>query len=105
MNNKKLTISGRDFHVSFNRLLNGGFISITEGSEPRFGAIVLALKSIGRVNSSVIIPEKHSSIISIMLAELLAKELDGIALLSIFLKDEVDSQVAKVLFSEIRNLI
>ena len=55
-----ISIENQSFHLSILKYLNGCFISLTEGNEPRFGSMSMSLKQSNLVNTTIIIPSKFS---------------------------------------------
>ena len=84
---------------------NGSFLSISENEIPRLGLITLAIRSERGTSSSTLIPDRRGSIFSGMLGELVAEKTGGIGLISLYLREEVDTSAMKTLISEVEKLI
>ncbi len=100
---KTSEIDGRVFTLDLLRLGNGCFVNISEDPVPRLGAITITIKSAQGVNSSTLIPDRRGSIFSGMVGELIAEKTKGIAVVSLYLREEIDSPIMKSLLSSISN--
>ena len=69
------------------------------------GAITVSIKSGERSTSSSLIPESKGSIFAGMIGELLADKLHGIAVVSLYLREELDTDSMKTLINEVRKLL
>src|SRR5271169_6515115 len=98
-------VGGRVFEIDLFPLSNGCFASISEGKMARMGAITVAIKSGERFTSSALIPESKGGIFAGMVGEMLAEKLHGIAVISLYLREELDSSSMKTLINEVRNLL
>ncbi len=98
-------ILGRIFAIDLLIMANGCFISVSEASSPRIGAITLSIKSERGVTSSNLIPDKRGSLFAGMLGEMLAEKTNGIAVTSLYLREELDSDSMKTLLNEVRKLM
>ena len=99
------TIEGRQFVLSLLRFSNGCFLSISEDTNQRLGAITLSIKSGGRAISSPLIPESRGSMLASMVGEMLAETLQGMAITSLYLRSDVGASDMKTLISEVRKLL
>jgi hypothetical protein len=102
---KTSEIEGRIFTIDLLRLSNGCFVNVSEDPTPRLGAITISIKSAHRVNSSTLIPDRRGSIFSGMIGELIAEKTHGIAVVSLYLREEIDSAIMKILLSELGKLV
>lgn len=98
-------IGGRIFEVEILVLSNGCFASITEDKAARMGAITVAVKTGERFASSNLIPESKGAIFAGMVGEMLAEKLRGIAVISLYLREELDAASMKTLINEVRKLL
>jgi hypothetical protein len=98
-------VGGRVFQVDLLILSNGCFASISEGKVARMGAITVAIKSGERFTSSALIPESKGAIFAGMVGEMVAGKLHGIAVVSLYLREELDTSSMKTLINEVRNLL
>jgi hypothetical protein len=108
--NKKLlsaecNVGGRIFVIELLVLSNGCFSSITEDKTPRMGAITVAVRTGERSASSALIPESKGGIFAGMVGEMLAEKLHGIAVISLYLREELDTTSMKTLINEVRKLL
>lgn len=99
------TIEGRQFVITLLLFTNGCFVSISEDSKHRLGAITLSVKSAGRAISSSLIPESKGSMLANMIGEMLAEALRGMAIISLYLRSEVGAADMKTLISEVRKML
>ena len=97
-------VGGRIFEVEILLLSNGCFSSISEDKTPRMGAITVAVRTGERATSSSLIPESRGVIFAGMVGEMLAEKLRGIAVVSLYLREELDSASMKTLINEVRKL-
>lgn len=102
---RQSSFEGRTFTISMLLFSNGCFASISEDKSPKMGAITVSIRSPGRVISSPLIPESKGSMLSSMIGELLADNLKGIAVTSMYLKEEIDATGMKTLISEVRKML
>jgi hypothetical protein len=98
-------VEGRIFEVEILIMSNGCFASITEDKMPRMGAITVGVKTGERFASSTLIPESKGAIFAGMVAELLAEKLRGIAVVSLYIREELDAPSMKTLINEVRKLL
>lgn len=98
-------VGGRIFEVELLILSNGCFSSITEDKTPRMGAITVAVKTGERSTFSSLIPESKGRIFAGMVGEMLAEKLHGIAVVSLYLREELDAASMKTLINEVRKLL
>lgn len=101
----KSEIEGRVFTIDLFRLSNGCFANISEDPTPRLGAITISIRSEQGVSSSTLIPDRRGSIFSGMIGELIAGKMHGIAVVSLYLREEIDSTIMKTLLSVISKLL
>lgn len=97
-------IGSRSFKIDLVRFPNGGFIGISEGIESRIGAISVCVKTNQGVTSTSLLPDRRSGIFAQMVGELIAEKTSGIAIISLYIKDEIDPVITKTLLSEVRTL-
>lgn len=98
-------IEGRIFVIEILLMSNGCFASISEDPKPRIALITLTISNGDRVQSSTLLPERRGSIFSGMVGELLARKTGGIAVVSLYLREEVDHQIMKTLINEIDKML
>ena len=98
---KRITVCEREFIITLMRLSNGCFATITEGMQSRLGSLVLAVKTEARVSSTTVFGGRWDALFSKMTADLLASRLNGIALVSVFMKEELEQEAMRQLFAEV----
>jgi hypothetical protein len=98
-------IEGRVFTIDLFKLSNGCFANISEDPAPRLGTITISIRSEQGVSSSTLIPDRRGSIFSGMLGEMIAGKMRGIAVVSLYLREEIDSSIMKILLSEVGKLL
>src|ERR1700719_951899 len=98
-------VVGRIFVIDLLRLSNGCFASISEDHVGRIGAITVAVKTGERSSSSALIPESKGRSFAGTIGEMLAEKLKGIAVVSLYLREELDTSTMKTLINEVRNLV
>ena len=101
----KCNIRGRIYVIDLLQFANGCFASISEDQNAKMGAITVSIKSGERATSSSLIPESKGSIFAGMIGELLADKLHGIAVVSLYLREELDTDSMKTLINEVRKLL
>lgn len=101
----KCDIRGRIYVIDLLQFVNGCFASISEDQNAKMGAITVSIKTGERATSSSLIPESKGSIFAGMIGELLADKLHGIAVVSLYLREELDAESMKTLINEVRKLL
>ncbi len=97
-------IGNRTFNVEILRFSNGGFVDISEGQDARIGAISVCVKTNQGVTSTNLVPDRRGGIFAQMVGELVAERTSGMAVVSLYLKEEIDPSITKTLLSEVRTL-
>lgn len=106
LSSKKIEIEGRIFLLDLLRLHNGCFVNISEDRVSRLGAITISIKTKQRsVNSSTLIPERRGSIFSSMVGELIAEKTEGIGVVSLYLREEIEPSIMKPLLSRLSDML
>jgi hypothetical protein len=101
---KRCEIEGRKFAIELLSMSNGCFVSISEGSSPRMGAISLCVKTERGVSSSTLIPDRRGGIFAGMVGELLAERCKGIVVTSLHLREELSVSHMKTLLNQVGDL-
>ncbi len=96
---------GRVYIIDLVQFANGCFANISEDQNGKMGAITVSIKTGERATSSSLIPESKGSIFAGMIGELLADKLHGIAVVSLYLREELDTDSMKTLINEVRKLL
>jgi len=102
---KRLTIQERKFLVQVWKFSNGAIVSITEGQEEKLGSLDVTVTTAGRSSSNNIIPSKYSILIPKLLGEMISSLTSGISITSLFLSDEINSEIAQVIMKELKSVI
>ena len=92
--------TGRDFSLCTIFFQNGCFVVITEG-EPRIGAVSMAISASNKVSTAKIIPSKYDSIFINTVAEKISSMLNGISLVSLHSKSQLQLDDMKVIMGEV----
>ncbi len=101
----KRSVNGRVYVIDLLQFSNGCFASISEDQNPRIGAITVSTSSGESATSSSLIPESKGSIFARMIGELLANKFHGIAIVSLYIREELDTDSMKTLINEVRNVL
>ncbi len=105
LSSSSCNIKGRIFVVDLLQYANGCFASVSEDQNAKIGAITVSIKTTERASSSSLIPESKGIIFAKMIGELLADKLHGIAVVSLYLREELDTDSMKTLINEMRKLL
>ncbi|SRR5690606_13839244 len=95
---------GRNFLLQANFFQNGCFISISEG-EPRIGAISVAISASNKVNVARVIPSKYDPIFVNSIAEKISSMINGICLVSLHSKTQLQLDDMKAIMGEVMTII
>ncbi|MDG6906141.1 MAG: hypothetical protein JRN20_10195 [Nitrososphaerota archaeon] len=98
-------IKGRVYTIDLLIFVNGCFANISEDQSGKMGAISVSIKTGERATSTSLIPESKGNIFARMVGELLADKLRGIAIISLYLREELDAESMKTLINEMRKLL
>jgi hypothetical protein len=101
---KIVHLEGRSFSLQIQKFENGYFISLTEGAN-KIGSMVVSLATGPTPITTTIIPSRTESLFLKLVAERISMRMRGITLVSSFIQKELESSSAKVLMSEIMELI
>jgi len=96
--------TGRNFSLQPTFFQNGCFIVIFEG-EPRIGALSVAISASNKVNVAKIIPSKYDSIFINTIAEKVSSMINGICLVSLHSKGQLQLDDMKAIMEEVMNII
>ena len=83
---------------------NGCFIIISENSD-RIGSITISSSVSNKVTSAIIIPSKFNSIFINSIAQRISLMINGICLVSIYTKTQLDINSMKTIMGEILSMI
>jgi hypothetical protein len=102
---KTISISGRNFRLRLIHFSNGCFMLVSEGAEERLGSLTLSLKIRDRIEHTSVIPEMRAMIFAPILADLVAKFSSGISVVSLYLEDALQQELAQDLLKLIRDFL
>jgi len=83
---------------------NGNFVSVSEGSE-KLGSMVVSLSTGPTPVTTTVIPARTDSIFLKLTAERISTSTKGIAIVSAFIEKELNPETAKVIMSNITEMI
>ncbi len=94
----------RTFSLIILKFDNGYFISVSEGSL-KLGSMVVSLSIGQNPITTTVIPSKSESLFQKLVAEKLSSNIQGIAIVSTNLQKELDPDTAKVLMTDIMEIV
>ena len=101
---KTIDLGGRNFSLQILKFENGYFVSVTEGSS-KIGSMVVSLTIGQNPITTTVIPSKSESLFLKLMAEKLSAKIHGISIVTTYIQTELDPETAKVLMTEIMELI
>ena len=101
---KTVDLGSRNFSLQILKFENGCFVSVTEGSS-KLGSMVVSLTTGQNPITTTVIPSKSESLFLKLIAERISSSMHGIAVVSTFVQKELDPDTAKVLMTEIIEII
>ncbi len=101
---KTVDLESRSFSLKILKFENGYFVSVTEGSS-KLGSMVVSLATGQNPITTTVIPSKSESLFLKLIAERISTRMHGIAIVSTFVQKELDPNTAKVLMTEIMEII
>jgi hypothetical protein len=101
---KTVNLESRSFSLQILKFENGCFVSVTEGSS-KLGSMVASLTTGQNPITTTIIPSKSESLFLKLIAERISTRMHGIAIVSTFVQRELEPETAKVLMTEIMEII
>jgi hypothetical protein len=96
--------TGRNFFVQTIFFQNGCIVIIFEG-EPRIGAVSVAISTSNKVNVAKVIPSKYDSIFINTVAEKVSSMINGICLVSLHNKSQLQLDDMKAIMGEVMNIV
>jgi hypothetical protein len=96
--------TGRNFLLQATFFQNGCFFIITEG-EQRIGAISVAISTSNKVNVAKVIPSKYDSIFINTVAEKVSSMINGICLVSLNSKTQLQLDDMKAIMGEVMTIV
>jgi hypothetical protein len=96
--------TGRSFLLHATFFQNGCFFVINEG-ERRIGAISVAINTSNKVNVAKVIPSRYDSIFINTVAEKVSSMINGICLVSLYSKSQLQLDDMKAIMGEVMNIV
>ena len=96
--------TSRNFLLNVMFFQNGCFVIITEGP-PRIGAVSMAISASNKVSIAKVIPSKYDSIFLNTLAEKISSMINGISLVSLQSRRQLELDDMKAIMEEVMNAI
>jgi hypothetical protein len=96
--------TGRNFFLNTIFFQNGCFIVITEG-QPRIGAVSIAISASNKISAAKVIPSKYDSIFVNTVAEKVSSMINGISLVSLHSKSQLQLDDMKAIMEEVMNTV
>jgi hypothetical protein len=101
---KTIDLGSRSFFLRVLKFENGCFVSISE-SNLKLGSMVVSLTTGQKPVTTTVIPSKSESLFLKLISERISTRMQGIAIVSTFVQKELDPETAKVLMTEIIEII
>ena len=102
--NKIVKLENRTSSLRTQKFENGFFISVSEDKD-KIGSMTISLATGPTPTTTTIIPSKNESLFLRLISERISTKMKGIALVSIFVKNELEPSTAKALMSEVMEMI
>jgi len=83
---------------------NGNFVTVSEGAE-KLGSMVVSLSTGPTPITTTVIPARTDSLFLKLTAERISTSTKGIAIVSLFIEKELNPETAKVIMSNIIEMI
>lgn len=96
--------TARDFFLTTTFFQNGCFIVITE-DQPRIGAVSMAISTSNKISTAKVIPSKYDSVFINTLAEKISSMTNGISLVSLHSKKQLELDDMKAIMEEVMNTV
>ena len=101
---KRVSLESRNFSLFVQKFENGYFISVSE-EENRIGSIVASLATGPNPVTTTVIPSRTESLFLKLVSERISTRIRGIALVSAYIKKELEPDTVKGLMSELMDMI
>jgi len=101
---KNLDVNNRHFLLIVLKFENGNFVSVSEGVE-KLGSLVVSLSTGPTPVTTTVIPARTDSLFLKLTAERISTSTKGIAIVSAFIEKELNPETAKVIMSNITEMI
>ena len=102
--NKIIKLENRNFSLRTQKFENGYFVSVSEDND-KIGSMTVSLATGPTPTTTTIIPSRNESLFLRLVSERISTRMKGIALVSTFVKNELEPSTAKALMSEIMEMI
>ena len=102
--NKIIKLENRNFSLNTQKFENGYFVSVSEDND-KIGSMTVSLATGLTPTTTTIVPSRNESLFLRLVSERISTRMKGIALVSIFVKNELEPSTAKALMSEIMEMI
>ena len=102
--NKIIKLENRNFSLRIQKFENGYFVSVSEDND-KIGSMTVSLATGPTPTTTTIVPSRNESLFLRLVSERISTRMKGIALVSIFVKNELEPSTAKALMSEIMEMI
>ena len=102
--NRIIKLENRKFSLRTQKFENGYFVSVSEDDD-KIGSMTVSLATGPTPTTTTIIPSKNESLFLRLISERISTRMKGIALVSTFVKNELEPPTAKALMSEIMEMI
>lgn len=96
--------TGRNFFLQTIFFQNGCFVIISEG-EQRIGAVSVAISTSNKVNVAKVIPSRYDSIFINTVAEKVSSMINGICLVALHSKSQLQLEDMKAIMGEVTNIV
>jgi hypothetical protein len=96
--------NGRNFLLQATFFQNGCFLVVSE-DERRIGALSIAISALNKVSVAKVIPSKYDSIFINTIAEKVSSMINGICLVSIYSKGQLQLDDMKAIMVEVMNIV
>src|SRR5919206_2266710 len=96
--------TARNFTLNMFFFQNGCFVILTEG-QPRIGAVSMAISASNKVSTAKVIPSKYDSIFLNTVAEKVSSMINGISLVSLHCKSQLQLDDMKAIMGGVINNI
>lgn len=96
--------NGRNFLLETSFFQNGCFIVVSEG-ERRIGALSVAISTSNKANIAKVIPSKYDSIFINTVAEKVSSMINGICLVSLHSKTQLQLEDMKAIMGEVMTIV
>jgi hypothetical protein len=101
---KTISLESRKFSLRILNFENGSFVSVTEGNN-KIGSMMVSLATGPIPITTTVIPSRSNYVFLKLIAEKISSNIKGIAIVSVFTKNELETKITKAIISEIMDMI